>query len=88
VVYFDKADWGRKKIKNFNEIKSRFFDAIDKLYGGHEKVGLIGISAGGPLTLEGLAEADVMVHKVATYAGCNRPLTEVNRKYYEKTLWR
>lgn len=82
VSYFDQADWKGKKI-GFEEVRKRFYDSIDKLYGGHDKVNLIGISAGGPLTLGAMTDLDDMVGKVATYAGCNQPMNEDNRKKYE-----
>jgi len=81
---FFPVEWWSDGKNKFIETQNKFFDRIDKLYNGRDRVSLLGISAGGPFTLEALTSLEGMVRKVVTVAGCNSPKNETNKVAYEK----
>jgi len=81
---FFPVEWWSSEKNKFSEAQARFFDRIDKLYNGRDRVSLLGISAGGPFTLGALVSLEGMIRNVVTVAGCNSPKNETNKMAYEK----
>jgi len=81
---FFPVEWWSDEKNKFIEIQNRFFDRIDKLYNGRDRISLLGISAGGPFALEALVSLEGMIRNVVTVAGCNSPKNKDNNEAYEK----